>query len=371
MRTTKLEVFHNDRHVGTIAETPNGLDAFSYDAEWLRNGFSLSPLSLPLKPGVFLPKNRNFDGLFGVFADSLPDSWGRLVLRRKLRGLLYKHERSPLFFLSLSTTSSMGSLTYKPKLASFSEQDIKDIDKIEAECQKILSGEEVSDIETLFSLAGSSGGSRPKIHCKVDGIDCIIKFRSSEDSRNMGEMEEEYAQAARRMGIDMPRSFLLKGKSGRKYFGIERFDRLNNGRKRHMVSAAALLEVQMDEVVFSYEGLFQLTWIITHDKKDLGELFRRMVFNVYAHNEDDHLKNFSYLYDEEKEKYVLSSAYDLTYSTTAYGGHNLSVNGKTEDIDDIDLLSVGRKAGLSDSFMENVTSVIKMEATKIAQKYRN
>ena len=84
-RLNRLDVFYHNRPVGTMALYQNRLAAFEYDSDWLKDGFSVNPFSLPLEKKVFMPKIDPFEGLFGVFADSLPDGWGRLLVDRLMR----------------------------------------------------------------------------------------------------------------------------------------------------------------------------------------------------------------------------------------------------------------------------------------------
>lgn len=131
------------------------------------------------------------------------------------------------------------------------------------------------------------------------------------------------------------------------YFGIERFDR--HGTERiHMLTAAALLELDFREPSLDYHSLMKLTKVLTRDnKKDLEQMFIRMCFNVFSHNRDDHSKNFTFLYDEKLDEWHLSPAYDLTYSNTYYGEHTTSVDGNGKNPSEKELLAVGVKAGLS------------------------
>ena len=135
-----LQVYYEEKRVGILALTADHKAAFQYDEKWLENGFSISPFSLPLKKQVFLPTKDYFSGLFGVFADSLPDNWGRLLLDRLIRA----HNQAPdeltvLDRLAIVGKSGMGALTYYPE-KSFSEQTGNlDLDELAEECQKILS----------------------------------------------------------------------------------------------------------------------------------------------------------------------------------------------------------------------------------------
>ena len=129
------------------------------------------------------------------------------------------------------------------------------------------------------------------------------------------------------------------------YFATKRFDR-NGGKRIHMVSVSALLETSHRIPNLDYNILMQLTLKLTNDYSQLEQLYRLMCFNVFAHNRDDHSKNFTYLYDEEKDQWRLSPAYDLTYSNTYYGEHTTTVDGNGKDPGRKELLAVGTTAGM-------------------------
>ena len=361
----KLNVLYNNTIVGYLAKYEDKY-VFEYDAEWIKNGFSISPFSLPLREGVFIPKNNVFNGFFGVFGDSLPDAWGNLLLDR------YLHENGiedidGLKRLSIVGKSGMGALEYEPWEEFIKEFEF-DLDKYQLDANDILNHKD-KDIDYLFHFGGSSGGARPKALVKIDGIDWIIKFESSYDFKNFGECEYNYAMACREIGINIPEVKLFPSKTNSGYFGIKRFDRLN-GKKIHMITAAALLEVDFRSPCIDYNDLFKLTKILTNNNiDDIKNLFLRMCFNVYAHNLDDHAKNFSYVYDIDSKCYRLSSAYDMTYSNTYYMEHTTSINGKGKNILDSDLINVGLKAGLKIDYMENEIKNIKDVVNKLLNKY--
>ncbi len=113
-----------------------------------------------------------------------------------------------------------------------------------------------------------------------------------------------------------------------------------------MITAAALLEADFNQPCLDYHALMKMTKILTRDnRKDVENMFRRMCFNVFAHNRDDHAKNFTFIYDE-KSGWKLSPAYDLTYSSTYYGEHSTTIDGNGASPDTKDLLRVGQQAGL-------------------------
>ena len=354
-----LKVFYNDKLVGTLAKTPDRLVAFEYNTEWLANGFSISPLSLPLEKKVFLPKYEPFNGLFGVFNDSLPDGWGRLLVDRLLlKNKINPNEIDNLNRLAVVQENGMGALTYKPEHKFESAEHESDYDKLAQECSKILESQDSRNLDELFKLGGSSGGARPKILTKINGEDWIIKFPSSQDSKNIGEQEYKYSLCAKECGIKMTETKLFESKICSGYFGIKRFDR-QNGRKVHMVSVSGLLETSHRLPNLDYNILMKLTLELTKNYQDIEQLYRLMCFNVFAHNRDDHSKNFSFLYDENKKEWHLSPAYDLTYSSSFNGEHATTINGegKTPSLDDI--LAVAINIGIKEKQAKDIALDIK------------
>ena len=351
-RLNKLDVFYHDRHVGTMALYQNRQAAFEYSDDWIADGFSISPFSLPLEKRVFMPKIDPFDGIFGVFADSLPDGWGRLLVDR----LMKRNGINPLDIgnldrLAIVGETGMGALSYRPVITLEEAENDMSLDELAAECEKILQTEYSEELDTLFKLGGPSGGARPKILTKIDNDDWIIKFPSSYDSKNIGKQEYDYALCAGKCGIDMAPVRLFKSNECQGYFGTKRFDRINTGNgdnvvRRHMVSVSGLLETSHRIPNLDYELLMRLTMILTKDTTECEKLYRLMCFNVFAHNRDDHSKNFSYIYLEDEKRWVLSPAYDLTYSSSLNGEHATTINGNGVNPGINDLLEVAKKAGL-------------------------
>ena len=339
----KIDVFSNKTKVGTLAFTNDNNIAFQYSDEWLKIGFSLNPFKLPLTKEVFIANSPHFRGLFGVFADSLPDSYGELLLDRYLkRKNIDSNTLTPLERLAYVGTSGMGTLEYFPDFSEkISKEDI-DFDLIQKECNDILDSKEVEDITSLYSLGGSSGGARPKSLIKYDGEDYIVKFSSKFDPKNIAELEYKYMSLAKQAGIDIPDIKLITSKKGNKYFLIKRFDRESN-KKIHMISVAALLECDYRAPSLDYNDLLKVTEILTNNKDEVLEMFRRMVFNVLIDNQDDHAKNFSFLYDKTLKRYRLSPAYDITPGKTYWGEHTTSINGKGKNITKYDMLQVASK----------------------------
>ena len=366
-----LQVLLGDKVVGTLGLANNYQVAFEYTDEWIETGFSISPFSLPLKKEVFLPTKEYFDGLFGVFADSLPDAWGRLLLRRLLKEKGKKEdELTVLDRLAIVGDSGMGALTYRPQQEFYETEERMDLDELAVSCQKILNTEYSEKLDELYRLGGTSGGARPKIMTKIDDEDWIIKFPAHVDGRDAGVMEYEYALCARKCGISMSDVKLFPSKQCRGYFGTRRFDRKQGGQRVHMLTAAALLELDFTQPSLDYHSLMKLTSLITgNNEEDMDNMFRRMCFNVFAHNRDDHSKNFTYLYNEQENRWRLNPAYDLTYSNTYFGEHTTTVDGNGRDPGITELMEVGKKAGLKKDWCREAAEEIRVCVNEMLGEY--
>lgn len=361
-RLNKVDIFYHDRQVGTMALYENRLAVFEYDGEWLRDGFSISPFSLPLEKKVFVPKIDPFEGLFGVFADSLPDGWGRLLVDRLMRrNGLNPQTIGSLERLAIVGNSGMGALTYRPVILMENVQGDLSLDEIAGECSRILNTESSENLDYLFAKGGSSGGARPKILTKVGEEDWIIKFPSSDDSQNIGKQEYDYALCAQACGLNMEEVRLFPSNKTKGYFGTKRFDRRGKGEegKVHMVSAAGLLETSHRIPNLDYNILMKLTLQLTRSMEECEKLYRLMCFNVFAHNRDDHSKNFTYLYEEKAQRWILSPSYDLTYSNSLGGEHATTVNGNGVNPEMEDILAVAEKTGLNVAKSQKTANEIK------------
>ena len=360
-----LQVFFNEKKVGTLALMKNNIVAFEYDSNWITNAFSISPFSLPLKKQVFIPRIDPFDGLYGVFSDSLPDGWGRLLVDRMLNSQnINPREISQIDRLAIVGETGMGALSYKPEYNLLEDKDYQeDYDNLALSCKKILNTEYSADLDNLFRLGGSSGGARPKILTKIDNEDWIIKFPSSLDDSNIGKLEYLYSVCAKKCKIDIPETKLFPSKISSGYFGIKRFDRkkLSTGaiRKLHMISVSGLLETSHRIPNLDYNDLMQLTLNLTKSFEEVEKLFRLMCFNVFSHNRDDHSKNFSFIYNEDLNKWELSPAYDLTYSYSINGEHATTINGNGVNPGLNDILKVAEKIGLDKKKAEKIAIEIK------------
>ena len=372
----KLSVYLNTygirRMVGLLYENA-GRVFFEYSPDFLQSGIALSPFKLPLKPGVFEDEKRTFDGLFGLFNDSLPDGWGCLLLDRKLRkrGLSYD-SITPLSRLSMIGRNPMGALEYEPADEAAEEVGNVELDSLSGEVDKILAGNDSDVLDELLKLNGSSGGARPKIVAYVSDdrqkiihgganppagfTPWIIKFSERHDKLNSGETEYRYSLAAKEAGIDMPPTHLFPSKNGGGYFGVQRFDRTPQG-KVHVHTACGLLHASHRFSCLDYENLLKLTRVLTRDITQAEEMVRRMVFNVKSGNRDDHSKNFSFLLNKNFE-WRLAPAYDLTPSAGINGEQTAIVNGKGRNITDEDLIAAAKVADIPASAVRSIINTV-------------
>ena len=359
--TVYLNHYGIRREIGRLSEENNRI-FFEYAPDFIVSGIRLSPFKLPLRSGVFEETSRVFDGLFGLFNDSLPDGWGCLLLDRKLRqkGLSFR-EISPLHRLSMIGRNPMGALEYEPADEQAEIFSQVELDSLSVEVNRIVAGEESDVLDELLQLNGSSGGARPKIVAWVSDdrktivhggnsapdsfSPWMIKFAEHNDPQSAGGLEYRCSIAARAAGINMPETHLFPLKSGGGCFGVRRFDRNEHG-KAHVHTACGLLHASHRLPTLDYENLLKLTFVLTRNHADVEEMARRMVFNVKCGNRDDHSKNFSFLLTAEHE-WRLAPAYDLTPSTGLNGEHTAMVNGKGRDITDADLIAAAATCGVS------------------------
>jgi serine/threonine-protein kinase HipA len=339
-----------------LALTPDNLCAFEYDTNWLKNGFSISPFHIPLKQGVFISKAEPFDGLFGVFNDSLPDGWNRLLIDR----LLLKNKIDPSFLnpierLSIVGSNGMGALIYKPENSFVNNKDSTDLKYIEQEVNKILNDNYTGNIETLVNKGGSSGGARPKILINIDNEEWIIKFKSSQDPKNIGILEYKYSLSAKKAGIIMSETKLFDNK----YFAIKRFDRENN-KRIHMHTVAGLLNASHRVLSLDYKTLMETTLALTKDMNEVEKMYRLMVFNILSSNKDDHSKNFSFIY--KNNRWQISPAYDLVYSEGFNGQHTTTVLGEGNPKKE-HLFDLAKEIGLNKKRYKTIFNEV-FEATK-------
>ena len=307
---------------------------FEYDLEFVETGLELSPFKLPLQLGVITSRDYTFGGLFGVFNDSLPDGWGRMLLDRKLmKSGINPESHSPLDRLCFVGDSGMGAIVYSPGNHNKSSFDHDDssfndnyLDEIAEEIKEFQENDNDRFVEDLLSLGGSSGGARPKILVRYEDDYWIIKFRSYVDPKDIGNIEYAYHLMAKDANLDVPEARLFLSRKGLGYFGVKRFDRLN-GKRIHMHTISGLLHADHRVPSLDYEAIMKATMCLTQDLRQCEKQFRAAVFNVLSHNRDDHAKNFSFLMDE-KGIWSVSPAYDLTFSAGLFGEHCTMVMGE-------------------------------------------
>ena len=324
----KLTVRYHGEVVGVISLTPDDKRlAFEYDPHWIADGFSISPLELPLKTGLFLAKPTPLYGNFGIFEDSLPDGYGRYLLHKALlREGIDDRNLSVIERLSIVGSNGMGALTYEPETIIGKEKEVTDFDMLQQKALEVLKEQQDNDAGLLLYNSGNSGGCRPEaIYTDAEGH-WLVKFRHTYDPKDMGLQEYHFNEVARRCGIDVPDFKLVNGK----YFATRRFDLTNEGERIHTATAGGLLCLSLSEPVLDYGNLLALTGYLTQESTYVEEMYRRMVFNYLTDNKDDHCKNFSFLVRQDSKgrfSWHLAPAYDLTHCAEGYNGqHATSVN---------------------------------------------
>lgn len=363
-----LNVYGKRNFVGVLEEQ-NKRIFFEYAPEFLKLNIPLSPFMLPLKQQVFEDEKYTFDGLFGVFNDSLPDGWGCLLLDRRLqkKGLSY-NAITPLERLSLIGLNAMGALEYEP--ADETDKDFVGnivLDALSMEAGKILKGNSSEVLDVLLRLNGSSAGARPKIVALVsedkqtlvhgnlaqDGYDpWLIKFNSSLDDKDIGAKEYIYSQMAKDAGVEMPETYLFPSKNSSGHFGVKRFDRTTEG-KIHIHTACGLLHASHRFASLDYSSLLKLTSILTKDVREVEKMVRLMIFNVKSGNKDDHSKNFSFMLTKDNV-WKMTPAYDLTPSEGINGEQTSMVNGKGKDIASEDFIKVAEPFGFDEKRIREI-----------------
>lgn len=343
---TQIAVFYapaEDRRVkvGRLALKSREI-LFEYDRQFLATKLELSPFKLPLQSGVVRGDPATLDGLMGVFDDSLPDGWGRLLIDRlAVQHGLTSASLTPLDRLAHVGSRSMGALVYEPE-EPLDEPHVVTLAALAKEVEAVLSDASGADLERLIALGGSPKGARPKLLVQIapngdihfgarrieEGFSAwLVKFPAPTDDRHIASLEHAYFLMARAAGLDVPATRLL-GRTKRRppAFAIERFDRSGPNRI-HMHTFGGLLQVPAAYSAFDYRDLLQLTRDLTVNEAAVAEMFRRACFNVFAHNRDDHTRNFAFLMNEQGA-WTPSPAYDLTFSDGPGGEHTLLVAGE-------------------------------------------
>ena len=348
--TLKVKAFLNlgntKTEIGDLVQNKNKI-YFKYDPDFIKSGLEISPFKMKLSREILSPKELHFDGLFGVFSDSLPDGWGKLLLDRKLLSAgINLNSITALDRLAFIGNNSIGAISNEPEYENTNNLSINiDLDHISDEITTILNGTSEEVIEELFQLGGSSGGARPKIlvgfNSKTEQLfygksdlpndfeHWIIKFPSSNDLHDIALIEYAYNKMAQNAGIEVNEFRLFKSKKGNYFFGCKRFDRIKN-EKIHLHSASGLLHDNYRMSTLDYGHLMDCAFILEKDFNAYAKILRLATFNVLAHNRDDHSKNFSFLMNKNGD-WKFSPAYDLTFSNSSYGLHSTTVAGESKN----------------------------------------
>jgi len=391
--------------VGTLAYTDDTPYArFEYDPAWLAGGFSISPLQMPLTAEVFhfpaIPFDT-FKGLPSVFSDSLPDDFGNALIDAWLaRSGQDRANFSAIDRLLYTGTRGMGALEYQNEINPFDNPkgDLQLVELVEL-AQRVLDDREEVEIQAdetnamqqLLLVGTSAGGARPKAVIAVNedrtrilsgqvaapkGFEhYLLKFdgisethrdqQTFGDPKGYGLMEYAYYRMATDCGIDMMHSELLR-ENGRAHFMTRRFDREQN-QKYHTLTLCGMAHADFKKPAhFSYEELLTVARQLNLTTKEQIQIFKRMVFNVVARNQDDHTKNTAFFVDDDFQ-WRLAPAYDIAFSYKPGSfwveQHQMTINGKRDGFERGDLIAVAEQiSGLSDhranQYIDEVKAVV-------------
>ncbi len=394
------EVYLWGTRIGAVAQEGNGsVPLFNYDKNFLNSGIEVAPVAMPLSPMVYsfpaLPKDT-FYGLPGLLADSLPDKFGTKLIERYLseqgRDM---HSLTAVERLLYTGKRGMGALEYAPAKDYGEVRDgsinidalVKLASDILSERENIhVSGDEQT-MEQIINVGTSAGGARAKAiiawnpktkDIRSGQIDAgtgyeywLLKFDGVENNKDKGDkadapaytrIEYAYYLMARKAGIEMNDCQLYQ-ESGRYHFMTKRFDRSPEGAKIHMQSLGAMAHFDYNMPgVYSYEQAVSVMNRIHLGQNAVEQMFRRMTFNILMRNQDDHVKNISFLMDKSGT-WSLSPAYDLTYANDKENlwlkSHQMSMNGKTEGFDLEDFYETGRHMNLTKRKVEKILTEVK------------
>jgi len=375
-----------------VQENISAIPMFSYDKNFLKSQIELSPITMPLSEQIYSFPNLNnetFHSLPGLLADSLPDKFGTDLLERYLaeqgRSISDISSVEQLLYIG---SRGMGALEYKPaKEYEKIKDDTVNIDELVKLAADILQKrknihikENSNTMKQIIKVGTSAGGAKAKAviawNKKTGDIRSgqietgsgyeywLIKFdgTSTEDTkadkRCYTRVEYAYYLMAKSAGINMSECSIYK-ESGRFHFMTKRFDRIKEtGEKLHMLSLGAIAHFDFNSPgSTSYEQAANVMYKLKLNQDEIEQLFMRMVFNVMARNQDDHVKNISFLMNRKGE-WSLAPAYDLTYAyipnSIWTGKHQMSINGKTENLTKQDIIDCGRHMNISVMRIKNI-----------------
>lgn len=354
MKVRKLNVHRrfsdgSEHKMGELAQNQQGI-FFQYDAKYIDQFHSLSPFTLPFDAFLHRGPLTPHQGLHGVFADSLPDGWGLLLMDRVFRqqGIL-PHHITPMDRLAFIGQNSMGSLSYSPAMEYDAQQDkrMADIAILGQEAQQIFEGE-TDEILPALAQAGGSGGARPKASVWIDPENTqqvstkakaglfpwLVKFTSKSLplGHEEGICEAAWLTMADKAGITVPEWQLIHDtgdSEAHAWLALQRFDcsktQPQQGRL-HMHTLCGLMDADFRTPSMDYEDLLKVSQVLCQNPAVAQEQFARSMFNLFALNQDDHTKNWSFLMDDSGE-WSLAPFYDVTFSPTPYNQHTMAYLG--------------------------------------------
>lgn len=366
--------------VGALTEMDSGRIIFEYAPEFRQRGLEISPIHLPTdleEPVSFdeLHRKPSFNGLPGVFADALPDSFGKQVIRAYFESRNDpRAAMSPVQQLLYVGSRGLGALTFHPAADRHpAAEHALEVQALARDARMIVEGSTDVAVPEIYRIGSSAGGKRPKAIVNFDPdtrtirsgnaelrdgeVPCILKFDGTGEDRTpdrlgapqpFNRVEAAYGDMARDAGINMPEIEVLEA-DGYAHLLIPRFD-IRDGDRLHQHTFGGLVHRDYNEPgASSYEEYFRTVFELDLAYDTLTEGFRRMVFNVMAVNQDDHVKNQSFHMNRQGE-WRLAPAYDITH---ARGGgwtseHQMRVRGKTTGIRREDLLTVGEEFGVKE-----------------------
>ena len=327
--------------VGELAEV-NNTTFFEFAPSFLEVGLPLSPLKLPLRPRLMEHRDREFGPLPGLFDDSLPDGWGLLLMDRHLRRIgRNPHAVTSLDRLAYLGTRTMGALTYHPPENTDVHAETIDLLALAKHAEQVMAGTADEVLPALLRAGGSPGGARPKVLVGLrkdqvisgEGVlpngyeHWIVKFSAKHDGPQGGPIEYAYALMAKAAGISMPETRLLGLSRQERCFATKRFDRAAGNTRFHIHTFGNLIHANFRIPSCDYVDLLKAISLLTRNHQDVMQGFRQMLFNVAAHNRDDHAKNFSFIMSRDG-LWALSPAYDLTLSAGPNGEHTMTILGE-------------------------------------------